>query len=410
MKLLQINTVLNSGSTGHIAEEIGITAMTEGHGSYIAAAYTNRPSSSEVVKIGSDTDRKIHGVKTRLSDRHGFGSKRATIQLIERIKEIDPDIINLHNIHGYYLNIEVMFEYLKNAGKPIVWTLHDCWPFTGHCAHYQYVNCNKWKTQCHHCPNINGYPASWLVDNSRGNYSRKKEIFSKVDNLTIVVPSGWLHDQLPDSFLKNYPARLIYNGINTDIFKPGDKFLIRSRLGIGSRKLILGVSGIWSHQKGLNDFFQIREKLDKDVAIVLVGLNKEQAKRLPEGITGIERTESISELVDLYSAADVFVNPTYVDNFPSVNIEALSCGTPVVTYNTGGSPEAVDQNTGLVVEKGNIKELIKAVLTVINTTDRYTSDMCRERVISLFSAKERFGDYLRLYEEILVETGIQSGN
>jgi putative colanic acid biosynthesis glycosyltransferase len=410
MKLLQINTTLNSGSTGRIAEEIGNAAMAEGHLSYIAAAYTNRPSSSGVIKIGSDIDRKIHGVKTRLLDRHGFGSKRSTIRLIERIEEIDPDIINLHNIHGYYLNIDILFEYFKKAGKPIVWTLHDCWPFTGHCAHYQYVKCDKWKTQCHHCPNRLGYPASWFIDNSRGNYSRKKEIFSKVDNLTIIVPSGWLYDQLPDSFLKNYPARLIYNGINPDIFRPGDKLLVRSRLGIGNRKMILGVSSIWNQRKGLNDFIQIREMLDKDVVIVLAGLNKEQIKKLPEGITGIERTESISELVDMYSAADLFVNPTYVDNFPNTNIESLACGTPVVTYNTGGSPEAIDQNTGLVVDKGNITDLKKAILTVINTTDRFTRDLCRDRAVSLFSSKERFGDYLRLYEEILVKKSIQSGN
>jgi len=401
MKLLQINSVLNSGSTGRIAEDIGLAVIKSGGQSIIAAGYTHRPSQSEVLSIGSTWDRKLHGLKTRLFDLHGFGSTAATKALVREIKNIQPDIIHLHNIHGYYLNVEVLFDYLKTKNIPIVWTLHDCWSFTGHCSFFDRYNCMKWETECNHCPNSKGYPESWIVDNSRNNFYRKKEIFNGVKNLTIVTPSEWLANHVKHSFLSHYPARMIHNGIDMDVFKPVEKSDCLDKYNFKGSKFVLGVASIWDRRKGLDDFIELRKWLSTDVQIALVGLTKEQIKNLPVGVIGIERTENVAELVALYSEATVFVNPTFVDNFPTTNIEALACGTPVITYRTGGSPEAIDEKTGMVVEKGDVEELAKAIRQVIEKGKAYYSPLCRERAMKLFNKIERYEDYMKLYEEVI---------
>ncbi len=404
MKLLQINTTVNSGSTGRIAEEIGLLAMQAGHQSFIAAANTSRPSHSLAIKIGTEWDRKLHGLKTRLFDRHGFGSANATKQFINEIREVNPDVIHLHNIHGYYLNIELLFNYLKEIQKPVIWTFHDCWPFTGHCSYFDAVNCLKWKTECNKCPNKKGYPASYLIDNSKKNYYDKNRVFNGLENLHIVTPSSWLADHVKNSFLKTYPLRVIHNGINLETFKKAEAVKIieiKRKYSLSDKRILLGVASVWDHRKGLEDFIRLSNFISKKEQIVLVGLSTKQKKDLPTNITGIARTESMQDLVSLYSTAHIFVNPTYSDNFPTTNIEALACGTPVVTYNTGGSPEAIDENTGIVVEKGNIEELAGAIKNIVQKGKDYYRPLCRERAVRLFDKDDRFMDYLKLYDELL---------
>lgn len=399
MNLLQINSVVNSGSTGRIAEDIGIAAMNAGHGSIIAAANTIRPSRSEVIQIGNLPDRYLHGLKTRLFDRHGFGSKKVTQRLIKQIIKINPDIIHLHNIHGYYLNIEVLFSYLKQVQKPTVWTFHDCWPFTGHCSHFEGVGCYKWQTECNHCPNLKGYPASWGIDNSKSNFYRKKELFNGLKQLTIVTPSQWLADHVKNSFLKEYPVRVINNGIDLNVFKPSENMDIKDKYGLANKRLILGVANTWKKRKALFDFVELRKKLDNQSQIMLVGVESNIAKTLPEDIIALSRTESIHELAALYSAADVFVNPTYADTFPTTNLESLACGTPVITYKTGGSPETIDKNTGRVVGKGDIDGFARAIKEVVQKDKHSFSEACRERAEKYFNKDDRYLDYLHLYEE-----------
>lgn len=400
MKLFQINTTLNSGSTGRIAEEIGKLVMQQGDRSYIAFGKGKRPSISKTIGIGNRWNFWFHAFKTRLFDLHGFGSTKATRGFVEKVKEINPDIIHLHNIHGYYLNVEVLFNYLKKSGKPVVWTFHDCWPFTGHCSHFDYVNCFKWETQCFECPNKKGYPASWFIDNSKNNYRRKKELFTGLPNLKVVTPSKWLENHAKKSFLKEYPVKTIYNGVDLDVFKPVRKNKTIEKHKIENQPYIIGVANVWSQRKGLDDFISLRKILPMEVKIALVGLKENQIKKLPEGVIGIQNKENISELAALYSGASVFVNPTYVDNFPTTNIEALACGTPVVTYNTGGSPEAVDESTGMVVEKGNIKGLAEAINSIINNGKEHYSPLCRARAELYFNKDERFLEYIRLYKEL----------
>lgn len=400
MKVLQINTTVNSGSHGRIAEDIGLSLIQMCHESYIASAYTGRPSRSQKIKIGFNLDRKFHGLRTRLCDRHGFGSKASTRKLIDQIVKIDPDIIHLHNIHGYYLNIRYLFVYLRLSNKPVVWTFHDCWPFTGHCSYFDAVNCYKWKTGCHNCPNIHGYPKSYFFDNSRMNYRDKKELFTSVRRMVLVSPSQWMSSHLGNSFLHDNEIKVIYNGIDTDNFRPVKADSLKEKYKIKG-KYILGVANIWNERKGLDDFIKLSSMTKPELQIVLVGLNRNQERKLPSSIISISRTENIDDLAALYSAAEVFVNPTYVDNFPTTNIEALACGTPVITYNTGGSPEAVDENTGIIVNKGDIGGLFSAVKVVLDNGKNHYTYTCRERAVRLFNKSDRFGDYVSLYRNFI---------
>lgn len=402
MRVQQINTTLNSSAPGKIAEEIGKVLQAHGHESYIGYGRRSRPSASHSVKIGNFVDQSFHGVITRLFDLHGFGSAGATRKFVKKVREINPDIIHLHNIHGYFINLEVLFEYLKETGKPVVWTLHDCWPFTGHCSHFDFVDCQKWRTQCFECPNKQVYPRSLLLDNSRSNYLRKREAFSGLKSLTIVTPSDWLKAHVENSFLKEYRTITINNGIDLNVFRTETGTTpLTEKLKSDGRKMVLGVANLWGKHKGLADFVRLSADLPENYHIVLVGLNKVQQKNLPRNITGISRTESVQELAALYAAADVFVNPTYVDNFPTTNIEALACGTPVITYDTGGSPEAISETTGHIVRKGDIPGLMASVRLFCENGKNHYSAACRNRAEALYDKNERFNDYINLFRSLL---------
>jgi len=404
-KLLQINIVNNWGSTGRIAEEIGQVVIAEDWKSHIAFGRKERESKSNKIKIGNLLDLYWHIFLTRLFDWHGLASKRATEKLIKQIEEIKPDIIHLHNIHGYYINYKVLFEYLKIANIPIVWTLHDCWAFTGHCTYFSFINCNKWQTECNHCPQKNTYPQSIWKDRSQLNFLNKKKSFtSRKDLITLVPVSNWLANLTSKSFFQNTQLRRIYNGIDINVFKPIDenrKKDFKVKYGICTKFLILGIAAQWVKRKGLTDFTQLSELLPNDSVILLVGLTEKQIDVLPKDIIGIRRTENINELAALYSTADVFVNPTWEDNFPTTNLEALACGTPVITYRTGGSVEAVSNDTGFIVEQGDIKGLLKAIEIIkTNGKDKY-SENCRKRAIENFNKNDRYKEYIELYKELL---------
>lgn len=357
MKVLQINVVCGIRSTGRICTDIAEMLTKDGHECKIAYGRETVPEKYQpyAVRIGTDWDTKLHGLKARLFDGAGFGSKGTTRRFIDWVKVYDPDVIHLHNIHGYYINIEILFEYLKTCGKPVIWTLHDCWAFTGHCTYFDYVGCDKWKTECGHCPQKGEYPKSVVLDRSNRNYQKKRELFTEMPNMTLVTPSRWLAGLVRQSFLNQYPVEVIPNGIDTSIFKPTESNL-RQQYELENKKIILGVASIWDKRKGLNDFIELSKMLDHTYQIIIVGLTKKQIQRMPANILCIERTNSPAELAAWYTAADVFVNPTYEDNYPTTNLEAQSCGTPVITYNTGGSPESVNQQ-GRIVETGNIQQL-----------------------------------------------------
>jgi len=388
LKILQINSVINSGSTGRIAEEIGRVLIEHGHESYIAYGRNERLSESNQIKIGTESDIYKHSLRTLFFDQHGLGSSRATKDFLRKVDKIKPDVVGLHNIHGYYINYKILFDYLKSKQIPVLWTLHDCWSFTGHCSYFDSANCMKWQTHCYSCPKISYYPKA-LVDRSFKNFDDKKESFTNHKNLLIVTPSQWLADHVKNSFLKQYPRKVINNGIDLETFRP------TKNLNEDKKRILLGVASTWDERKGLKDFIELSKHLGKEYQIVLIGLSNQQIKILPNNIKGIQRTENVQELVEWYNKAEVFLNPTYVDNFPTTNIEALACGTPVITYDTGGCPEAIDQDTGIVIEKGNL-ELFQAAIGKIKK-DKITSAKCRERAVNYFDGESRYLDYLALY-------------
>jgi len=400
-KLLQINSVVNSGSTGRIAEEIGQTAIAAGWESYIAYGRNDRPSQSELIKIGNDWDIKMHGFQTRLFDKHGLGSKSATIELIGKIEEISPDIIHLHNIHGYYINIEILFKYLRNTNIPVVWTFHDCWPITGHCAHFTFVGCEKWKIKCCDCPQKTSYPASWIVDRSEKNYYLKKELFTSLSNLTLVPVSKWLSGILEESYLQHYPLNVIHNGINTEVFKPSADNVFRIKYRLENKFILLGVATSWGSKKGLYDFIELSRHLNNDFKIVLVGLSRKQIEQLPVNILGIERTESVEELSNLYSEADIVLNLSYEETFGLTTVEGFACGTPCIVYNATASPELVDQSTGLVVEPGDINGLMEAIIQIKQNGKQFYSEACVNRAHSLYKNEDRYHEYIELYDSLL---------
>jgi putative colanic acid biosynthesis glycosyltransferase len=399
--LLQINSVVNSGSTGRIAEDIGRIAMDKGWKSYIAYARNERPSQSHLIKIGSDWDIKMHGVQTRLLDNHGFASKRATHKFIEEVERIKPTIIHLHNIHGYYINIEILFNYLAKADIPVVWTLHDCWAFTGHCCHFTFIGCDKWKTHCYECPQKKSYPASYLIDNSRNNFSRKRELFNSVKSMTIVPVSNWLSRILKESYLQGFPIKLIHNGINTDIFKPSTSRAFRSKHGLEHKFLLLGVASVWSPRKGLKDFIELSKHLNSEYQIVLIGLTREQIEQLPDNILGIERTESVEELANMYSEADIVLNLSYEETFGLTTVEGFACGTPGIVYNATASPELIDESTGLVVEPGDINGLMEAIIQIEQNGKQSYSEACVNRAHRLYKKEDRYQEYIELYEKLI---------
>lgn len=399
--LLQINETVNVGSTGRIAAQIGDLAISKGWKSIVAYGRENRQCDSLLIRVGGKKDILWHVLLTRLLDRHGLASIYPTSSLVRQIKDIRPDIIHLHNIHGYYLNYEVLFQYLGQINTPIVWTLHDCWPLTGHCSFFEGVGCDKWKTGCGHCPYLNDYPRSLWVDRSVKNYQHKKRAFTLPKNVTIVPVSEWLGNLVKQSFLSMYRVHVIHNGTDLDAFKP-QNIDLRKRYSVkNDETIVLGVASVWHERKGLKDFIKLSES--ENIKVILVGVTEEIKNTLPDSIIAINRTNSQQELAELYSGADVFVNPTYDDNFPTTNIEALACGTPVVTYNTGGSPEAVDENTGIVVEKGDIKGLLAAIEILSKKNRNEIRNACRSRAEKLYNKNDRFKDYINLYEELLHE-------
>lgn len=397
--LLQIDSCLGVLSTGRITESIANIAISRGWNCYIFhGARCVGDSIQKHYQVSSLFEEYCHYAESLLFDRHGLGSRKGTIKIIEKIKEINPDVIHLHCIHGYYINYKYLFEYLNTLNIPVVWTFHDCWAFTGHCAYFDKINCKKWISHCTRCELVKEYPKSF-VDNSYQNFELKKFLFSKVKKLTIVPVSIWLEGLTKKSFFKNRSIVTIHNGTDLNAFKPYSHSELCDKYNISDFDIILGVSAVWDERKGMCDFIKLSRLLPENYRIVLIGVSKKQMKCLPTNIIGIGRTDNVKQLAELYSQAAVFVNPTYSDNFPTTNIEALACGTPVVTYNTGGSPEAIDKETGYVVNKGDIYGLLEAINKIKDMVD--VGRKCRKRAELLFNRDDCFAEYINLYETLI---------
>lgn len=401
MKILQINATSNIGSTGRIAKEVGDVIRKNGDKSYIGYGYylSDDKNSFKIKSGNSKYSLYYELIRTRITGYHGFAGAKRTRKFIRWIEEVKPDIIHLHNLTGGYIHVGVLFDYLKKSDTPVVWTLHDCWSFTGHCTHFTMYGCEKWKTGCYECPDKDGFPKRWFFDRSKEQWEWKKELFSGLSNVHIITPSMWLSNLVEESYLGLYPRSVIYNGIDLEVFKPIDSD-VKSRLSITGKKMVLAVASSWSERKGFNYILQIGNKLRDDHKLVVVGLNNRQMEMLPDNIIGIMRTNDVKELAELYSASDVFINPTLEEVLGLTNLESQACGTPVVTFNTGGSVECISEETGLIVEKKDVDGMLKAIYS-LTSIDKKPSDKCVSRVQELFGANDRYNDYYKLYRDIL---------
>lgn len=406
-RVMLVNTVVGTGSVGRLVAGLYEALSSNGYECMVAYGRDTHPEGMNAYRIGGDLDVYIHGGLSRLTDRHGFYSKRATTEFINVIEDFAPDIIHLHNIHGYYLNIRVLFEYLKKTDIRVIWTLHDCWSFTGHCSHFEYIGCMKWVSGCYSCEQLAEYPRSVGRDNSSRNYNDKRELFTGHPDLTLVTPSQWLKSRVEQSFMGEYHCVVVPTGIDTSIFHPvAEKrsddnlvFRLRNSLNLRNKNVLLGVANPWRERKGLMQFVNLSKLINERCVIVLVGLDDEQLSSLPESIIGIGHTDSVEELAALYSMADIYVNLTLEDTFPTTNIEALACGTPVITYRSGGSAETIDESCGIAVERNSVQGVVAAVDTILSQKGiAYTADDCVRHAM-LYDREVRFDEYIReVYE------------
>ena len=398
MKVLYIN-ICSYGSTGNIVRQLCSRVEASGGQAYLCVPngrHNRNQYSGDHIWIGGRISEDSHLLLSRLTGYNGCFSVFATYRFLQKVDQVRPDVIHLHNLHNSYINLPLLFRHIKKERYSVVWTLHDCWAFTGHCPHFAIAKCEKWKTGCYSCPQYRFYPKSY-VDDSKWMYRLKKKWFTKVEDLTLVTPSQWLADLTRQSFLKEYSVKIVNNGIDLSVFTPTESDF-RKKYRCENKKIVLGVSFGWSLQKGLDVFIDLTKRLPKNYKIVLVGTDDKTDKQLPENILSVHRTQNQKELAALYTTADVFVNPTREDNYPTVNMEAIACGTPVLTFRTGGSPEIIDDICGSVVECDDMDALEREIIRICEEHP-YTEEACLNRA-KMFDKNDRLTEYLKMYEEI----------
>lgn len=399
MKILMINSVCGIKSTGRICTDLAVMLEQRGHEVKIAYGRESVPENYRkyAVRIGSDTDVKLHGLKARVADASGFGSTAATKRFIQWVKEYDPDVIHLHNIHGYFLDVRALFDYLRTCGKPILWSFYDCWSFTGHCAHFDFNGCHKWQTECYNCKFLEEYPKS-LFDFSKRNYKIKRSLFTDIPNLQLIVPSAWMQAMAEQSYMKDYPCRVLPNGIDTARFYPREND-IKAQYGIEDQKLLVGVSSVWQKMKGIDYLNRLAEALPKDqYRLLLVGSCGKGAQIHPD-ILRVDHTNSVDELCQIYTAADVFVNPTLQETQGLTTIEAFACGTPGVVFRAGGAAECIDDTCGIAVDRDDYEGLLQAVRRICESGG-YSSRACVEKAAQ-YSKDACYKAFLELYDTIV---------
>ena len=393
MKIVQINATCGVGSTGKIC--VGISELLNQNGIENYILYNARGNGYPLgIQCSNESYVRTQALKSRVLGNYGFNSQRATRKIITELERIQPDIVHLHNIHGHDCHLEMLFKYFKEKQIKLIWTFHDCWAFTGYCPHFTMAKCDKWKTSCRNCVQRKEY--SWFFDRSNAVYEKKKALFSGLD-LTIVTPSQWLADLVGQSFLGDYPVTVINNGINLDVFQPTVSDF-RKKYALENKKIVLGVSFGWDEKKGIDVLIDLSKRLDDTYQIVLVGTDDNADRQLPDNIISIHRTHNQQELAEIYTAADVFVNPTREENYPTVNMEALACGTPVLTFRTGGSPEMLDETCGSVVDCEDVDAMEQEVIRIC--TDKPYSQQACLRKAQAFAQNQRFKEYVELYARI----------
>lgn len=406
MKLLQIDACLNTGSTGRISEDIARTAMQRGwecfhiHG----ARYVNPPSIMKHYQSGNVADEYFHFAEYLFFDNDGLASRYSTHKILKYICDVNPDVIQLHDIHDHWLNYRILFEYLNTLTIPIVWTQHDCWSFTGDCFHFSQIGCNQWVTRCtKRCPARSGNPFRRIINHTEKHYSLKKKLFLSTKNLTLVPVSNWLEGILRKSFFKEKRIVTIHNGIDLEVFKSKSSGCVRQKFGIGENPYVIGVATAWSDRKGLNDYLNLVHLLNEGILLVLVGIegkNAEVARNA--GIITIPRTENVDELAALYSGAEVVLNLSYEETFGLTSVEGFGCGTPTIVYNCTASPELVGSSiVGVIVEKGDVNGVVDAIHELMSKDRKMLSQNCRLRAEELYDKNKCYNQYVDLYDSLV---------
>ena len=389
-RIVQINATCGSGSTGKICVAVSELLHDQGIENYIfhASGESKYPLGKRYM---NSREVKIQAMKSRIFGNYGMQSKAATRRLLQHLDAVGPDIVHLHNLHGHNVHLGLLFGYLKEKKIKVFWTFHDCWAFTGYCPHYDMVGCDKWKTQCRQCPQRKSY--SWFFDRSKYLFEKKKELFSGLD-LTIITPSHWLAEQVKQSFLQDYAVKVIHNGIDLSVFQPRNSDF-RQKHHLENKYIVLGVAFGWGPRKGLDVFVELAKRLDERFQIVLVGTNDKVDQQLPKNIISIHRTNNQLELAEIYTAADVFVNPTREEVLGLTNLEALACGVPVITFRTGGSVECIDATCGEVVNKNDVDTLAERIVTICQDQP-YSSEDCFHKARE-FDKETKFMENIELY-------------
>lgn len=400
-KLLIINVTLNWGSTGRISEQVGVLARNEGWEVMIAhgARYQN-PSEFDHYQVSTPLEERVHWLISQLCDGQGRGSWLATRRFLKKIESFKPDVVHMHVIHGYYMNYGLLMNYFKEKNIPVVWTLHDCWAFTGHCAYFTAANCEKWKTQCEQCPIPHDFPNTYL-DKSKANYNRKKKVYGDMQNLVLAPVSQWLGDLVKESFLGKHDIQVVYNGIDVDVFKPSVSNF-KEKLGIEGKYLLLGVAQGFDERKGLKDFFKLSEMLPDDYQVVLLGAMEDEIAIAPKSVIALPKTESLQELVEAYSAADVLLSLSYEETFGLTPVEAMACGTPAIVYNNTAQPEHITPETGFVVENGDLDTLVARIKILCETGKATYSSACRERAVNVYDKDKCYRKYIDLFTSLIL--------
>ena len=397
MRVFMVNSVCGSGSTGRIVTDLMDQANKQGYEVKIACSTVEpirNAAPEDVIIVGSKMDYYIHNALARIDDHEGLFSKHATRELLIAMEEFSPDIVHIHNLHGHWINYELLFSYFATHKTKVIWTLHDCWAFTGHCAHFSVLGCEHWKTHCSNCVGLHGYPVCYGKGDVSRNFDRKRKAFTSVAEMTIVTPSEWLAETVRSSFLGCYEVRVINNGIDLSVFKPTDSSF-RERYGLQNKKIVLGVANVWIQKKGYDDILKLSKMLSQEYQIVLVGLTREQISNLPDNVLGIERTQNTRQLDEINSAADDFINPSHEETMGLVTAEALACGVPAVVYDQTAVPEVVDGRSGVIVPAGDVKEMSIAIHAVLKNREKFSNTRKRaER----YEKKKQYMKYIDLYE------------
>lgn len=403
MIVLQINIESNYGSTGRIVEGIGRLAQSQGIETHVAYSRGANPSRLNTHHIGNKLSQGLHLVRTRVFGDHLKGSGFSTKQLIKLIEKLDPNIVHIHQVHGYYLHVPILFKYLRNSDRKIVWTLHDCWSYTGHCSYYTKIGCQKWLKECHNCPQFSGYPKSYFFDRSKEEFNLKKELFASMQNLHLVAISDWLKEEVSKSILAELPISVIKNGVDLEIFKPikFNKELEKKKRGITSKNVVIATGTTWNSSKGLEDYKKLGAKLPNNTTLLLVGIPKYLQVGFPNSTICIERTESKEELSLLYNIADVVLSLSYQESFGLTIPEGLACGTPGVAYRNTALKEHISEHTGKLVMTGNIQEASQAIAEVIEVGKSAMSEACISFCHKNYNLKNNYQNYLSLYSQLI---------